>query len=49
MVDPVAIPNGLKHAVRETEHQQVLHRFFAEKMINAVNLRFLPEHSKAAD
>ena len=40
MVDVSAIPDRLEHAVGEAEHQNVLHRFLAEIMIDAINLMF---------
>jgi hypothetical protein len=38
VVDVVAVPDRLDQGVGEAEHQQVLHRFLAEVMIDAVNL-----------
>ena len=38
VVDVVPVPDRLEHRVGETEHQDVLHRFFAEVMIDAVDL-----------
>ena len=38
MVDEVAVPQGLDQRVGKTEHQQVLHRLLAEKVIDAVDL-----------
>ena len=43
MVDVVAIPDGFKDGVGKAEHQQVLHRFLAQVMVNAENLIFLKD------
>src|SRR4030081_3784225 len=43
MVDVVAVPHILEDAVRETEYQDVLHRLFAEVVIDAEDLVFV-EH-----
>jgi len=40
MVDMIAIPERLEDAVGETEHHDVLNRFFPKIMINAINLIF---------
>jgi hypothetical protein len=40
MVDVIAVPDRLEHAVGKTQHQDVLHRLFAEIMIDPVNLVF---------
>ena len=41
--DVVAIPQRLEEGIGEAEVEQVLHRLFAEKMIDAVDLRLF-EH-----
>ena len=41
VVDVAAIPEGLKNAVGEPEHQQVLHRLFAQVVIDAIDLIFV--------
>src|ERR1043166_8334109 len=38
MVNGLAVPEPLENGVREAEHQNVLHRFFAQVMVNAENL-----------
>ena len=38
MVDVIAIPDRLEHAVGKAQHQDVLHRLLAEVMIDPVNL-----------
>src|SRR6185369_2382806 len=38
VIDVVAIPDGLEDAVAETEYQDVLHRLFAQVVIDAENL-----------
>jgi hypothetical protein len=38
VIDVAAIPNRFEYAVGEPEHQDVLHGFLAEIMINAVDL-----------
>ena len=35
------VPDGLEERIGETEGQNVLHRFFAQVMVNAENLRFV--------
>src|SRR5207249_2510247 len=40
VVDVASIPDGLEDAGADAEHQQVLHRLFAEIMIEAQDLRF---------
>ena len=40
MIDIAAVPDGLKDGIVEAEHHDVLHRFFAQVMIDAVNLVF---------
>ena len=47
MVDVVAVPERLEHAVGETQHQDVLYRFLAEVMIDAVGLIFLQPFQQA--
>ena len=41
VVDAIPVPNGLEEAVRESERHDVLHRFLAEKVIDAENLVFV--------
>ena len=41
MVDVAAVPHRLEHPVAEAEHQQVLNRFFAQIVIDAVDLIFV--------
>ena len=43
VVDIVPVPHVLEDAVREAEHQDVLHRLFAEIVIDAEDLVFV-EH-----
>src|ERR1700686_1727657 len=38
MVDVIAIPEGFKDSVTEAQHQKILHRVLAEKMIDAIHL-----------
>ena len=38
VIDVIAIPDRLEHAVGEAQHQDVLHRFLAEIMIDPVDL-----------
>ena len=40
MVDEIAVPDRLENAVAETKDQNVLHRFFAEIMVDAIDLVF---------
>ncbi len=40
MVDVTAIPDGLEDGVIEAEHHDVLHRLFAQVVIDAINLVF---------
>src|SRR5689334_6391643 len=46
MVDITAIPNRLEDTVRKPKYQDVLHGFFTEIMINAVDLVLLYELQK---
>ena len=46
MIDVATIPQRLENAVGEPEHQDVLHRFFAEVVIDAIDLWFLEDLSK---
>ena len=39
MVNVLAIPDRLEDAIGKAENQQVLHRLFAEIMVDAVDLR----------
>ena len=43
MVDIISVPDGLEDAVGKPEDQQVLHRFLAKVMVDAVHLLFV-EH-----
>ena len=38
MIDEVPVPDRLENAVAEAEHHQVLHRLFAQIVIDAVDL-----------
>src|ERR1041385_6038300 len=38
MIDVTRIPERLENRVRESQHQNVLRRLFAEKMVDAVGL-----------
>ena len=40
VINILAIPDRLENRVRKAEHQNILHRHFAEIMVNPVNLRF---------
>ncbi len=40
MIDIVSVPHVLKDAVSEPEHQDVLHRLFAEVVVDAEDLVF---------
>ena len=48
MVDVVAIPDRLEHAVGEAQHQDVLHRLLAEVMIDPVDLMLVDEFQQFA-
>src|SRR5690348_18447695 len=39
MLHVTPVPDRLEDAIRKPEHQEVLHRFFAKIVIDAVNLR----------
>ena len=41
MIDVIAIPDRLEHAVGEAQHQDVLDRFLAEIMIDPIDLVFV--------
>ena len=41
VIDVAAIPHRLENSIREAEGQNVLHRLFAEIVVDAVNLIFL--------
>ena len=41
VVDVAAVPDGLEDAVGKAEHQNVLHRFLAQVMVDAVDLPLL--------
>ena len=43
VVHVIAIPKGLENAVPKAKNQQILHRIFAEIVIDAVNLLFLED------
>ena len=43
MVDVIAVPDRLEHAVGEAQHQDVLHRLLAEIMIDPVDLLLVDE------
>src|SRR6266852_5971861 len=38
VIDVIAVPDRLEQSIGETQHEDVLHRFLAEIMIDAVNL-----------
>ncbi len=38
VMDVLAVPDGFEDRVREAEHEEVLHRLFAEVMVDAVDL-----------
>ena len=46
VVNIIAIPDRLKDAIAETKGQNILHRFFAEIMIYAVNLAFREDRAE---
>ena len=41
VIDVIAVPDRLEHAVGEAQHQDVLDRFLAEIMIDPVDLMFV--------
>ena len=41
VLDGIAFPERFKNRVGEAERQEILHRLFAEVMIDAINLGFL--------
>ena len=41
MIDVVAIPQRLEHRIGKAKYENVLHRFLAEIMIDAIRLRFI--------
>ncbi len=41
MIDMIAIPDRLEHAIGEAQHQDVLNRLFAEVMIDPIELVFV--------
>ena len=41
VVDVAAIPDGLEDSVAEAKNHQVLHRLFAEVVVDAVDLAFV--------
>ena len=43
VVDMVAVPDRLEHAVGEAQHQDVLHRLLAEVVIDPVDLVLIDE------
>ena len=43
VIDIFAVPDGLEDAVGKTKDQKVLHRLFAEVMIDAINLWLLKD------
>ena len=40
VVDVIAVPDRLEHRVAKAEHHDVLNRFFAEIMVDAINRIF---------
>ncbi len=47
MIDMFTIPDRLKHEIRKPEDHDILHRLFAEEMIDAVNLALVGDLQKA--
>ena len=41
VIDVIPVPQRLKNAVPEAQHQKVLHRVFSKVMVDAINLRFI--------
>ena len=48
MIDVIAIPDRLEHAVGEAQHQDVLHRLLAEIMIDPVDLVLVDQFQQFA-
>ena len=48
VIDVAAIPDRLENTVGETKHQDVLDGFFAEVMIDAVDLLFADDLQRVA-
>ena len=48
MIDVIAIPDRLEHAVGETQHQDVLNRLLTEIMIDPVELALLDQLQQIA-
>ncbi len=48
MIDMVTIPDRFKHAVGETQDQDILHRLLAEIVIDPVNLMLVDEVQQIA-
>jgi hypothetical protein len=48
MVDIATIPNRFKDAVAESEHQDILNRFFPQIMIDAIDLIFFQVFAQVA-
>ena len=48
IIDVAAVPNGLKDAIAETEDQDVLNGFFAQIVIDAVDLLFAEDPQQGA-
>ena len=45
MIDVATIPNRLENPVAKTKNQNVLHRLFAEIMVDAINLAFTEDNA----
>ena len=48
VVDVIAVPDRLEHAVGEAQHQDVLHRLLAEVVIDAVDLVLVESFSSSS-
>ena len=46
VIDILPVPYGFKNSIGEAKHQNVLHGFFAQIMINAVDLVFMEDVSQ---
>ena len=48
MIDVAAVPDRLEDSVGEAERQDVLHRFFAQIVVDAVDLLFVGDLAAVA-
>ena len=48
MIDIAMIPDRLENSVGKSKHQHRLHNFFAEVMIDAINIFFFKDSAKRA-